>query len=78
MSLKTIRENRHLTRLQLSNLSGVNIRTIEAYEQGNKDLNNAKIKTLLKICQALECELEDILTDNDTLDLLRIGVGWNK
>lgn len=78
MSLKEIREKRHLTRLQLSNLSGVNIRTIEAYEQGNKDLNNAKIKTLLKICQALECELEDILTDNDTLDLLRIGAGWKK
>ena len=70
MSLKTIRESRGITRQQLSETSGVNIRTIEAYEQEKKDINNAKLKTLLRLCKALGCNLEDIIDDEETIELL--------
>lgn len=59
-----------LTRQQLSELSGVNIRMIERYEQGERDINGAKLKTLLKLCASLGCELKDIVDDEETLDLL--------
>lgn len=68
MSLKTIRESRGITRQQLSKTSGVNIRTIEAYEQEKKDINNAKLESLIKLCTALGCDLEDILTDEYVLN----------
>ena len=59
-----------LTRQQLSELSGVNVRMIERYEQGERDLNGAKLKTLLKLCVSLGCKLEDIIDDNETIELL--------
>lgn len=59
-----------LTRQQLSEQSGVNVRLIERYEQGERDINGAKLKTLLKLCMALGCNLEDIIDDDETLELL--------
>lgn len=70
MSLKTIRESRGITRQQLSELSGVNVRLIERYEQGERDINGAKLKTLLKLCKTLGCELKDIVDDEETIELL--------
>lgn len=59
-----------LTRQKLSELSGVNVRLIERYEQGERDINGAKLKTLLKLCASLGCELKDIVDDEETLNLL--------
>ena len=59
-----------LTRQQLSETSGVNIRMIERYEQGERDINGAKLKTLLRLCKALGCNLEDIIDDEETIELL--------
>ena len=43
---------------------------LQNYEQGVRDLNGAKLLTLLKLCNALECKLADIITDEDTLEQL--------
>ena len=59
-----------LTRQQLSETSGVNIRMIERYEQGERDINGAKLKTLLRLCKALGCNLEDIIDDEEVIELL--------
>lgn len=72
MKLKELREQRGISRPELSAASGVNIRTIEGYEQGKKDINGAKLKTLLKLCQALNCRLEDILEDPELIELLKL------
>lgn len=71
MSLRTFRKKEKLTKTQLSDLTGISMRTIDDYETGKRDINGAKIKTLLKLCKALSCRLEDILTDEETLDLLQ-------
>lgn len=41
---------------------------LQDYERGARDINGAKLATLLKICNALECSLRDILTDPATLE----------
>lgn len=68
--LQERRTSTGFTRQQLSELSGVNVRMIERYEQGERDLNGAKLKTLLKLCKALECNLENIIDDEETIELL--------
>lgn len=71
MSLKEQRERAGLSRLELAERSGINSRTIEAYEQGKRDINGADLKTLLKLCQTLNCSLEDILYDPELIELLK-------
>lgn len=71
MSLRAFRKKEKLTKTQLSDLTSISMRTIDDYETGKRDINGAKIKTLLKLCKALSCRLEDILTDEETLDLLQ-------
>lgn len=71
-SLKKVRLAAGLSQSQLSAATGINVRMIQYYEQGVKDLNAAKLTTLLKLCNALKCSLPDILTDPETLDLLAV------
>ncbi|MEG0830614.1 MAG: helix-turn-helix transcriptional regulator, partial [Anaerovoracaceae bacterium] len=59
--LKELRETRKLSRSQLAEKSGVNVRTIEAYEQGLKDINKAQGITLYKLANALGCQIEELL-----------------
>lgn len=67
MKLKTLREKAGLTQHELANKSGVNIQTLRKYEQGTKNINNARLKTILKLAITLNCNISDILTDNDTI-----------
>lgn len=59
--LKTIRESKEISQSKLSEISGVNLRTLQYYEQGYKDINKAQGITLLKLSQALDCTIEDLL-----------------
>lgn len=68
--LQALRESKGLTRAELAERTGIKVRTLEAYEYGRKDINGAKIKTLLRLCNALGCRLDDILTDPYTLEAL--------
>ena len=60
-NLKLIRTSKNLTRFELSKKSGVSARTIEGYEQGLKNINNAPVTNVLKLANALTCKIEDIL-----------------
>lgn len=68
--LKSLRLVAGLSQAQLAATTGLNVRTLQHYEQGSKDLNAAKLATLLKVCNALNCSLKDIITDPDTLEEL--------
>lgn len=61
--LKTIRESKEMSQSKLAEVSGVNLRTLQYYEQGYKDINKAQGITLLKLSQALECTIEDLLEE---------------
>lgn len=60
-NLKNIRSQRGYSQSKLAELSGVNLRMIQGYEQGVKDINIAQAITLYKLAQALECNMEDLL-----------------
>lgn len=68
--LQTTRKAHDLSQSQLATAAGINPRMLQFYEQGVREISGAKLATLLKICLALNCKLEDILPDGETADLL--------
>ena len=60
-NLKLQRERMGLSQSQLADMSGINIKTIQAYEQRQKDIKSAKFETLQKLSVALGCEILDLL-----------------
>ena len=66
-----IRKAAGLSQSQLADLAGIKVQVLQQYERGARDINGAKLPTLLKICNALECRLADIITDEETLALLK-------
>ena len=59
--LREAREAAGLTRKQLAELSGINFRSIESYEQSIRDFNLARVDIVKAIAQALNKKIEDIL-----------------
>ena len=60
-NLKDTRIAKKLTQIQLSEKSGVNIRMIQHYEQGVKDINKAEAMTVYKLSEALDCNVWELL-----------------
>jgi len=60
-NLKRLREMAKLSQSQLAEEAGVSLRSIQMYEQRNKDVNKAQAITLAKIARVLGCEMEDLL-----------------
>ncbi len=46
---------------ELSQKAGVNLRTLQQYEVGTKELNKASISSVMSLASALGCKVEDIL-----------------
>lgn len=59
--LQDIRKANNLSQSKLSDKSGVNLRMIQKYESGEKDINKAQAITLHLLAQALDCTIEDLL-----------------
>lgn len=59
--LKYMREQAGLSQAALAEKSGVNLRTLQMYEQGGKDINKAQVLTVLQLAEALECDIYDII-----------------
>lgn len=68
--LKEIRTAAGLSQSKLAEASGVNVRTIQHYEQGSKNLDHAKIDTLLKLSLALNCKLIDLIENEEYVKLI--------
>ena len=68
--MKRQREAAGMTQAQLAALTGINIRMIQHYEQGQKNLDGAHLNTLLRLCLALHCPLAALITDKETLSLI--------
>ena len=60
-NLKMIRQTAGFSQKELSEISGVPLRTIQQYEQGQKNINSAKAETVLKLAKVLECSAEDLM-----------------
>ena len=62
--LKDIRESRGLSQQDLAEASGIPKRQIQAFEQGYRDINGAKLSTLLSLANTMRCSLDEIVTDD--------------
>lgn len=70
LKLKQVRQNKQMTQGQLAEAAGLNLRTIQHYEQGSKNLDHARIDTLMKICIALDCKLTDLIENEEFQQLI--------
>ena len=60
-NLKRIRKAYGCTQSELSELSGVSLRSIQMYEQRNKNINKASVDTMYRLAKVLGCTIEDLL-----------------
>jgi DNA-binding XRE family transcriptional regulator len=60
-NLKRIRNTYGCTQSELAKRSGVTLRSIQMYEQRNKDINKASAETIYRISRALGCSMENLL-----------------
>ena len=60
-NLKRIRTSYGCTQAELSGRTGVSLRSIQMYEQRNKDINKASAEALYRISKVLGCTVEDLL-----------------
>lgn len=49
------------SQLELSKKSGVSLRSIQMYEQRNKDINKASVETLYRLSKVFGCSIEDLM-----------------
>lgn len=69
--LRRQRVKKSLSQSELSALSGVPIQTLRRYEQSAVPINGAKLKTLVALCMALDCKIEDIIESEELLHKYR-------
>lgn len=60
-NLQKMRKQAGMSQSQLAEKSGVDIRMIQHYEQGTKDINKAQVITVLQLAEALEVDIYDII-----------------
>ncbi len=70
MPLKQIRQRKKISQSHLSRVSGVNLKTIQSYEQDIQNINNARIETLLRLALSLDCGIKELITSNELKVLL--------
>lgn len=59
--LKRVRNIIGLTQKELSEKSGVSFKSVQLYEQGRMDINNASVSRVMRLAKALGVEITDIL-----------------
>ena len=64
-NLKQYREMRKLSQRELAEKAGINLRTLQDYEQGRKPINQAAAITVYKLSEVLECAVWEILEDEE-------------
>ena len=60
-NLKCIRTAYGFTQAELAERSGVSLRSIQMYEQRNKNINKASADTMYRFAKALGCTMEDLI-----------------
>lgn len=60
-NLKVLRLDAGLSQSELAEISDIPIRTIQQYEQNQKNINAAKAETVVKLAKALNCTVEALM-----------------
>lgn len=62
-NLTLVRQEKGMSREQLAEKSGVNVRAIENYEQNRTNINGAAVSRVRDLAQALGVPIEKILNE---------------
>lgn len=62
-NLKRIRTVYGCSQRELAEMSGVSLRSIQMYEQRNKDINKAQSESLYRLAKTLGCTMEDLMEE---------------
>ena len=60
-NLRRIRNAYGCSQSELAKSSGISLRSIQMYEQRNKDINKASAETLYRLAKVLGCTIEDLI-----------------
>lgn len=60
-TLKRVRASKGFTQRSLAEATGISLRTIQHWEQGSKDFNQAAAMTVYEVSQALGVDMIDLL-----------------
>ena len=60
-NLKIRRQRNGLSQRELAEATGISIRTIQQYEQRQKNINKAQAESLVVLAQVLYCNVEDLI-----------------
>ena len=73
-NLKKKRLMRGYTQEALAEISGVNIKSIAAYEQDDRKFTSASAATVFKLADALGCEMEEIINKEVIDENTNLGI----
>ena len=59
--LKKVRQEKGMTQKELAEVAGLNLRTLQHYEQGSKDLSQAAAITVYRLAEVLGVMIEELL-----------------
>lgn len=68
---REVMKSKRCTFIRLSELTGINVKTLQSYGTGHRPIDLAPIKSLVKISIALTCPITDLLEDQETVELLK-------
>ena len=60
-ALQERRKAAGLSQSELARKAEVSVRTIQHFEQGTMDISKAAVVTVLRLAEALGCEIQDLL-----------------
>ena len=60
-NLKKLRQDAGISQSELAEISEIPLRTIQQYEQNQKNINAAKAETVIKLAKALNCSVEALM-----------------
>lgn len=69
--IKVMRTGSGMSQSQFARAVGLNVRTLQAYEQGYRSFDSAPLKVLLQTAIVLGCGIEDIIEDAECIQLLK-------
>lgn len=78
--LKEKRIEAGFSQSQLAEKAGMNVRTLQHYEQPNspKTLDHARIDTILKVCVALNCRFDEVIENKEYIKLFNEYINKHK
>ena len=65
--LQDLRKAKGLSQSKLANATGISYRTIQQWEIGGRNINNASLSNMIKLAYTLDCSISDLLTDEELI-----------